>query len=211
MNKSAPLSPTRLKPAAAAVVMRWAVIAFAMLAFAGRSNASTARTLSFAELSKSAEIIADVTVQNVESYWATPAGVKAIRTKVTFTVNRAIKGNPGQSLALEFLGGQVGDRALAVPGLPRFSVGERFIIFSAGPDQALVCPVLGLDQGAMRVVHDTESNVDRVYRNWGQPVNENEPFETRVPVTAGVTTRDYLRSADTVERFTERVRQAVNQ
>ncbi|HEY0789795.1 MAG TPA: hypothetical protein VGD78_01910, partial [Chthoniobacterales bacterium] len=72
----------------------------------GRSTyASTARTLGLVEMAKAAEIIADVTVTNLQSYWAAPAGVKAIRTKVTFAVNQVVKGNPGQTLTLEFLGG----------------------------------------------------------------------------------------------------------
>jgi hypothetical protein len=63
---------------------------FALLASVGvlrRADASTARTLSLTEMSQSAEIIADVTVQNVRSYWAAPGEVKAIRTKVAVTVN----------------------------------------------------------------------------------------------------------------------------
>src|SRR5690242_17355171 len=121
------------------------------LGTAERAHASTARTLSLAEMSQSAEVVADVTVQSLQSYWAAPGGVKAIRTRVAFVVNQIIKGNPGKSLSLEFLGGQVGSQVLKVPGLPRFSPGERYILFFAGPDKALVCPVLGLDQGAMRV------------------------------------------------------------
>ncbi len=175
------------------------------------AKASTARTLGFSEIAKSAEIIADVTVQNLQSYWAAPAGGKAIRTRVDFAVNSAIKGNPGQTLSLEFLGGTVGDRSLRVPGVPQFAVGERYILFSAGPNQPLVCPVLGLDQGAMRVIHDNESNVDRVYRHWGQPVSATEKFESKVPTVAGATTRAYLRSADTVETFTGRARAAAAQ
>ena len=70
------------------------------LPFAGSAVASLARTLSLAEITKSAEIIADVTVQNVQSYWAAPAGVKAIRTRVSFLVLQSIKGNPGRSFTL---------------------------------------------------------------------------------------------------------------
>lgn len=186
-------------------------ILLASLGCACTSAAATARTLTLAELSASAEIIAEVTVQGAQSYWAAPGGAKAIRTRVTFVVNQAIKGSPGPSFALDFLGGTVDGRALQVPGVPRFSPGERYILFCAAPDKELVCPVLGLDQGAMRVVHDDQSNVDRVFRNWGQPVNANENFESRVPAVPGVTTRDYLRSADTVDRFLERVRQATAQ
>ena len=176
---------------------------------AGQAKAALARTLSLVEMGRSAEIIADVTVQNAQPYWAAPAGVKAIRTRVTFTVNQAIKGNPGSSLTLEFLGGQVGNQVLKVPGVPQFVNGERYILFSASPDRALVCPVLGLDQGALRVIHDDAGNVDRVFRSWGQPVNVSENFESRVPVAPGKTTREYLRSADTVDRFLERVRQNI--
>ena len=189
----------------------WIGVVLASFGLGWSAYASTARTLSLVEMSKSAEIIADVTVLNAQSYWAAPAGVKAIRTKITFAVNRVIKGNPGQTLALEFLGGSVGGRALKVPGLPQFAGGERYILFSAGPGSALVCPVLGLDQGALRVVHDNESGTDRVFRNWGQPVNANEKFETKVPAVTGTTTREYLRSADTVDEFLDRVRQAANE
>jgi hypothetical protein len=158
------------------------------------------------EISRAAEVIADVTVQAVTPYWATPSGAEAFRTKVIFKVNRAVKGNPGPTLTLVFLGGEVGERALKIPGVPEFEVGGRYVLFSESPDKAVVCPLLGMDQGALRVVHDKESDADRVFRHWGQPVNASEPFESHKPVIAGITTRDYLRTADTVDRFLERVR-----
>lgn len=158
-----------------------------------------------------AEIIADVTVQNVSSYWVSPAGQKSIRTRVNFTVNRMIKGNQAPTFSLEFLGGEVGDRALKVNGVPKFTPGERCVIFSYGPDKPMVCPILGLDQGVLRVVHDDQSNVDRVFRAWGQPVSVKEDFMSRIPVTNGTATRAYLRSAETIEEFGQRVRQSLNQ
>ena len=172
---------------------------------------STTLTLDLPEISQKAEIIADVTVQNLTSYWASPVGVKSIRTRVNFTVNQMVKGTPSPTLSLEFLGGQVGDRGLKVPGVPRFAPGERYLIFSYAPDKAMVCPILGFDQGALRIVHDDESNVNRVFRHWGQPVSEQQDFKSRMPATQGITTREYLRSADTVDRFVERVRQSLNQ
>lgn len=180
------------------------------LIFTGRATASLARTMSLEQISKAAAIIAEVTVQSARPYWAAPAGTTVIRTRVSFLVLQSVKGNPGQSFTLDFLGGEIDGRGLQVPDVPQFSPGEHYILFCAGPGKALVCPVLGLTQGAMRVVHDNESGVDRVYRHWGQPVNGNEKFETRVPAVPGVTTRDYLRSADTVGQFLERVRQAAS-
>ncbi|MBV9492528.1 MAG: hypothetical protein JO069_22770 [Verrucomicrobia bacterium] len=202
--------PFKMRQAAAVLaVCGWAC--WAGFGLIERAHAASVRTLSLAEMSRSAEIIADATVQAVQPYWAAPAGARAIRTKVTFAINQAIKGNPGTTLVLEFLGGEVDGRGVRVPGVPQFHPGERYVLFSAGPDKTLVCPVLGFDQGAMRVVHDDESNVDRVFRNWGQPVNASEKFESRVPAVPGVTTRGQLRSAEPVDEFLARVRQAVTQ
>jgi hypothetical protein len=171
-----------------------------------QAHGSSALPLSLRQITQSAGLIADATVQSVNAYWATPSGAQTLRTKVTFQVNQAVKGNPGSTLTLEFLGGRVGEQSLTVEGLPQFQAGERYILFSESPDKAVVCPILGLDQGALRVVHDQESNVDRVFRNWGQPVNAQENFASRSPAVPGVTTRNYLRTADTVQQFLNRVR-----
>jgi hypothetical protein len=175
------------------------------------SRAATVRTLDLPEMAQKAEVIADVTVQNTTSYWVAPAGTKAIRTRVNFVVNDMVKGPVQKTLSLEFLGGEAGGRGLKVPGVPQFSPGERFVIFSFSPDKTLVSPVIGMDQGALRVVHDDVSNVDRVFRYWGQPVSAQTSFKSHEPVVGGFTTRDYLRTADTVDVFVRRVRQALNQ
>ncbi|MBV8899329.1 MAG: hypothetical protein JOY92_04360 [Verrucomicrobia bacterium] len=171
-----------------------------------QAHGSSALPLNLRQIIQSAGIIADATVQSVNSYWATPSGAQTLRTKVTFQVNQAVKGSPGSTFTLEFLGGKVGEQSLTVEGVPQFQPGERYIIFSESPAKAVVCPILGLDQGALRVIHDQESNVDRVFRHWGQPVNAQENFVSRSPAVPGVTTRDYLRTANTVAEFLNRVR-----
>ena len=171
-----------------------------------QAHGSSAIPLSLRQITQSAAIIADATVRSATSYWATPSGAQTLRTRVTFTVNHALKGNPGTTFTLELLGGTVGEQSLTVEGVPQFQPGERYIIFSESPDKAVVCPILGLDQGALRVIHDGESKVERVCRCWGQPVNEQEEFTSRKPLVAGLTTRDYLRRADTVQQFVSRVR-----
>jgi hypothetical protein len=190
------------------------ILAFAILAISWgppRAFCSTSRTLDLPEITQQADIIADVTVQNLSSYWSSPGGAKSIKTRVNFSVTRVLKGNATSTLSLEFLGGKVADRGLKVPGLPQFAIGERYILFSYGPEKAMISPIVGMDQGALRVIHDTESNSDRVYRHWGQPVSEQEDFKSRVPATAGVTTRPYLRSADSVDQFAQRLQNLLNQ
>ena len=175
------------------------------------SKATTVKAIDFPDLVRQAEIIADVTVTAVQSYWASPAGGNAIHTRVTFSLNSApIKGQPNSPFVLDFLGGTMGDRKMQVTGMPEFKVGDRVIIFSYGPDKIFASPLIGFDQGAMRVVRDQVNNLDRVYRWWGQPVNESQPFTSRVPVTAASTIAEQLPTANSVVEFSQRVSKIIH-
>ena len=174
------------------------------------SQATTVRQLDLSELAQQAEVIADVTVTGLQSYWASPVGGKAIRTRVTFSLNSApLKGRVTSSFTLDFLGGTVGTHGMEVSGMPKLQVGDRLILFSYGPDKTFVSPVIGFDQGALRVIRDKQNNVDRVYRWWGQPVNESQPFNSRLPVSAE--TAEQLRAANSVDEFLQRVAAMVHQ
>jgi len=176
------------------------------------SQATTVKQLDLPELAQQAEIIADVTVAAVQSYWASPAGAKAIHTRVTFSLNSApLKGQVTSPFTLDFLGGTVGNHRMEVSGMPKLQVGDRLILFSYGPDKTFVSPLIGLDQGALRVIRDQQNNVDRVYRWWGQPVNESQPFNSRAPVSAGATTAEQLSTANSVEEFLQRVSNMIRQ
>jgi hypothetical protein len=180
-----------------------------MLAVASSMNsqATTVRQLDLPELAQQAEVIADVTVTGLQSFWVSPAGGKAIRTRVTFSLNSTpLKGQVTSPFTLDFLGGTVGNHRMEVSGMPQLQVGDRLILFSYGPDKSFVSPVIGFDQGALRVIRDQQSNTDRVYRWWGQPVNESQPFNSRVPVSAGTTT-----AANTVPEFLQRVSTMLHQ
>lgn len=184
------------------------LLLFALLSISPKTvQATTLIPLDLPEIVRQAEIIADVTVVNLESYWASPAGAKAIRTKVTFTLNRpALKGQVGSPFSLEFLGGTVGSHRIVVAGMPQLEIGQRVIIFSYGPDKAFASPLIGMDQGILRVVHDDQNNVDRVYRWWGQPVNESQSFKERIPAAGS----NAIQPANSVEEFLGRVGQIQN-
>jgi hypothetical protein len=176
------------------------------------SQATTVRQLDLPELAQQAEVIADVTVSGIESFWASPAGGKAIHTRVTFSLNSVpLKGQVTSPFTLDFLGGTVGNHRMEVSGMPKLQVGDRLILFSYGPDKTFVSPVIGFDQGALRVIRDQQNNVDRVYRWWGQPVNESQPFNSRVPVSGETTTAEQLRTANSVAEFLQRVATMVHQ
>lgn len=170
-------------------------------------RATTLRALDLPEIVQQAEIIADVTVMNLESYWASPAGEKAIWTKVSFALNRpALKGQVNSPFSLNFLGGAVGNRHIVVVGMPQLKLGQRVLIFSYGPDKVFASPLVGMDQGVLRIVRDNQRSVDRVYRWWGQPVNESQRFKERIPIAAD-TSEQTLQSANSVDEFLGRLRQ----
>jgi hypothetical protein len=170
------------------------------------SPAASVKVLDLPQLVQQAEIIADVTVTNVESFWNAPAGGKAIHTRVTFRFNRPpLKGQVTSPFYLDFLGGVVGNRATKVAGMPVPAMGDRLIVFSYGLDKIFASPIIGFDQGALRVVRVQAENTDRVYRWWGQPVNELQPFTTRLAPTPANATPELLRTASPVDEFWQRI------
>jgi hypothetical protein len=187
--------------------MAQALLVF-ILAFANpiSTQATTVRPLDLPELVQRAEVIADVTVTATVSFLVAPAGGKAIQTRVTFTLNSApLKGQVTSPFTLNFLGGTVGSHKMEVSGMPKFQVGDRLILFSYGPDKTFISPVVGFDQGALRVIRDQQNNVDRVYRWWGQPVNESQRFTSRAPASLESVTAAQLQTANSVEEFMRKI------
>jgi hypothetical protein len=100
---------------------------------------------------------------------------------------------------------------MEVSGMPKFQVGDRLILFSYGPDKTFVSPVIGFDQGALRVIRDQQNSVDRVYRWWGQPVNESYPFTSRAPASSKSATAEQLQPANSVEEFVRKISPMIHQ
>jgi hypothetical protein len=176
------------------------------------TQATTVRPLDLPELIQRAEVIADVTVTTTACFLVSPAGGKAIQTRVTFTLNSApLKGQVTSPFTLNFLGGTVGTHRMEISGMPKFQVGDRLILFSYGPDKTFVSPVIGFDQGALRVIRDQQNNVDRVYRWWGQPVNGSQPFTSRAPASSESATAEQLRTANSVEEFMRKISPMIHQ
>jgi hypothetical protein len=168
--------------------------------------ATTIKSLDLSELTQQADVIADVTVTHVESFWSAPAGGKAIHTRVTFQLNRLpLKGQVSSPFYLDFLGGVIGNRATKVAGMPIPQIGDRLIIFSYAPDKIFASPIVGFDQGALRVVQGQQDHVDRVYRWWGQPVNESQSFTARAAPSLATTIPEQVSSANSVDEFWQRI------
>jgi hypothetical protein len=90
-------------------------------------------------------------------------------TLVTLSDLTVLKGAAGPNLVLRFYGGAAGDVVLHVPDMPRFSIGERAVLFVAGNGKT-VCPLVGVSQGRFRVRWDPDRSVDVIEDDQGNAV-----------------------------------------
>ena len=149
----------------------WLVfLVFASLFFHGRSavHATTVEKITFSEAVERAEIIAVGKVTIIEETWDVERALPF--TEVTFSVLEVLKGEVGAELTLQFLGGQEPDGlTLEVAGMPRFEIGDRTVVFSAG-NGVYACPLVGWWQGLYRVLYDLETMDWVVADHAGRPV-----------------------------------------
>lgn len=83
-----------------------------------------------------------------------PDGSPVIKTHVTFSVERTLKGPERVSVTLEFLGGTIGDESLVVTGLPRFELGSTDYLF-VERNGIQFCPLVAVRHGRYRLLRDT--------------------------------------------------------
>jgi hypothetical protein len=120
---------------------------------AGPAPATVVVAKDFAALCGDADLIFVGTVGAVESRWVGDER-QSIETLVTFEDLTWLKGEVQSSITLRFAGGSVDGLHMKVAGVPRFTVGERRVIFAY--DGAFVSPIVGFDQGALRVVEGAD-------------------------------------------------------
>lgn len=126
-------------------------------------NATSVIPPTFTELVDKAQTVFVGETIDVRSQWvATPSG-PAIFTRVTFRVDRIIKGHVGPVTVLEFLGGRVGDDALEIAGMPRFRSGDRDLLFVDDRGRQM-SPIVGFMHGRFRLMRDPATGRDLVSR-----------------------------------------------
>jgi lipoprotein-anchoring transpeptidase ErfK/SrfK len=95
----------------------------------------------------------------------------AIVTDVTFTASQVLKGPPEATVVLRVLGGTVGRERLELPGVPKFRVGARYLVFVKDNGRAIF-PVVGGDHGLFQVVPDPGLGHDVVLNARGAPLTD---------------------------------------
>ena len=134
---------------------RITAIVFSTLLSAGAADATSVLRMEREELARRATRVFEGTVLEVRG--ERDAGGRIV-TRVRFAVaaDGWWKGQGGAAVELVLPGGvlEAEERALLIPGMPRFERGERAVVFaseSARAGETLTLPV-GLKQGKLRVV-----------------------------------------------------------
>lgn len=132
------------------------------------AQATSVTEVTFPELVHGAEVIAVGSVSAITEQW--DEARKAPLTLVTFSNHTVLKGNPGASMTLEFLGGRTPQGlTLVIPGVPQFKVGEKTVLFCAG-NRRDFSPVVGVWQGVLRVMTDPQRGIETVSDNFRTPI-----------------------------------------
>ena len=156
--------------------------------------------IEFRELVTIAPVIVHGQVVDVRSEWVD--GRRSVETFVTVEAAEYLKGNLGRTLTFKVPGGQLGRYRTVFVGAPEFHDGDEVVLFlkSSGASYPYI---IGLSQGAFRVVADARSGRRMVTTPIVMGKGGNDPE----PIVRGDVTRKPL----AIEAFRAAVRQVLSQ
>ena len=175
-----------------------------LLAFAGFVSLSVALhatvivPIEFRELVATAPVIVHGQVVDVRAGWVD--GRRAVETFVTVAAADYLKGDLGDRVTFRVPGGQIGRYRTVFVGAPEFKAGDEVVLFlkHAGPSYLYI---VGLNQGAFRVVADTRTGRHMVTT----PIVMGKGGDESEPIVRGDVTRKPL----PIDAFRDAVRQAM--
>jgi hypothetical protein len=142
---------------------------------------------SFDELVRDSELIFRGRVTAVQSGWRGEGVRRKIATLVTFEVEKVLRGAASATLAMEFMGGEIGETRFELAGWPRFAVGDRGVFFVENRN-GRVCPLFRLRHGRYRIAASAESGAEHILRDDFTPLRSTTGVGTPL-AEAGVPAR----------------------
>ncbi len=115
------------------------------------AGATTLLRMDFEDLRREADAIVIGTVTAVDGEW--DPSLNFIHSNVTLRVERALLGQPADTIVLRTPGGTIGGSGQIAHGAAAFEVGERVLVFLTAWEDGTP-KVLGYAQGKSRVVPD---------------------------------------------------------
>jgi hypothetical protein len=179
-----PTAPARVdRPASG---LRW--LGFVLLLAGALHLPATARATSvtpptFAELIAESQFIVRARVQAVRAAWVDSPQGRVIRTYVTVSVLKPLKGAAPAELTLELLCGEIDGHGMQVAGMPRFEPGRMEFLFIAG-NGVRFCPLVGIMHGRYRILTDPATAREYVARNDGVPLESEHDVQLPQPGNA---------------------------
>jgi hypothetical protein len=154
--------------------------------------------IEFRELVAAAPVIVHGQVVDVRAGWVD--GRRSVETFVTVAAADYLKGNLGDSITVRVPGGQIGRYRTVFVGAPEFRDGDEVVLFlkHAGPSYLYI---VGLNQGAFRVVADTRTGRRMVTT----PIVMGKGGDEPEPIVRGDVTRKPL----SIDAFRGAVRQVM--
>ena len=146
-------------------------VAALLLCWLAPAWAVTVAPVDFSSLVARAEFIFTGKVLATRSEWTGQGNARCIVTHLTFEVQAAHKGTPPSRLELRFLGGTVGDTTLEVHGIPRFTIGERAILFVERNGEKF-CPLVGIHHGKLGIERDQATGQEILIRYNRKPLTD---------------------------------------
>jgi hypothetical protein len=134
------------------------------LVCAATVGATTVPSVAFPDLVARADVVFVGDVIDVRAFPVQGREGTSIRTRVTFTVVDRVSLTAATVETLEFSGGEWGGIGMRIAGMPRFSRGDRHLVFARR--ERSINPIVGFTQGLLRVVRDG-AGIDRVVTNDG--------------------------------------------
>jgi hypothetical protein len=187
------------------LILRVLALAVSLLFALNSAQATSVTEQTFPDLVHRAEVIAVGTVTDIREQWW-DAERKTPVTLVTFSNLTMLKGSTESgSLTLQFLGGHTPEgKVLAIAGVPRFTLGEKTVVFCAGNGRSF-SPLVGVWQGLLRVTMDPQRREEIVRDSFHTPILgiQNGRF---VKLSQGTPTQDALSLSALVQSITQELR-----
>lgn len=177
--------------------LRSIVFAAAVLFSFANARATTVIPPNFDELVSEAELIFQGTCTDIKSEWIGEGAEHRIVTYVTFKVEDALKGVPGDSYTMRMLGGTVDGTTMEVSDAPKFKIGDRDILFVQHNGQQFI-PLVGIMHGRYRVQTDQATGREMLLTNHGEAVSDVKQLgkDEHSAAAATTTTTNALTPAD---------------
>lgn len=148
----------------------WRALACVFVALGGLAEASATSVLApnFDALVNRADLIFSGRIVAQRAEWRGDNSQRSIVTLVSVAVQEVYKGKAESVVALQFLGGRIGDVSLDVAEVPKFQPGERVILFVEG-NGVNASPLVGFFHGKFSLQRDP-SGMETVRQHDGRPL-----------------------------------------